>query len=67
MANDPLFWLAAAACLVVLFILLVGIGGFAKGGEFNKKHANKIMRLRLLAQFVAVILIVGFVWIRSGG
>jgi hypothetical protein len=67
MANDPLFWLAAAACLVVLFILLVGIGGFAKGGEFNKKYANKIMRLRLLAQFVAVILIVGFVWLRSGG
>ncbi|WP_294221820.1 twin transmembrane helix small protein [uncultured Shimia sp.] len=67
MANDPLFWLAAAACLVVLFILLVGIGGFAKGGEFNKKHANKIMRLRLIAQFVAVILIVGFVWLRSGG
>jgi hypothetical protein len=67
MANDPLFWLAAVACLAVLFILLVGIGGFAKGGDFNKKHANKIMRLRLLAQFVAVVLIVGFVWLRSGG
>ncbi|WP_299428217.1 twin transmembrane helix small protein [uncultured Shimia sp.] len=67
MANDPLFWFAAVACLAVLFILLVGIGGFAKGGEFNKKHANKIMRLRLLAQFVAVVLIVGFVWLRSGG
>ncbi len=67
MANDPLFWFAAVACLIVLFILLVGIGGFAKGGEFNKKYANKIMRLRLLAQFVAVILIVGFVWLRSGG
>ncbi|MCP4207544.1 MAG: twin transmembrane helix small protein [Shimia sp.] len=67
MANDPLFWLIAVTCLVVLFILLVGIGGFAKGGEFNKKYANKIMRLRLLAQFVAVVLIVGFVWLRSGG
>ena len=67
MANDPLFWLAAASCLVVLFVLLVGIIGFAKGGEFNKKYANKIMRLRLLTQFVAVILIVGFVWLRSGG
>jgi uncharacterized membrane protein len=67
MANDPLFWLIAVTCLAVLFILLVGIGGFAKGGEFNKKYANKIMRLRLLAQFIAVILIVGFVWLRSGG
>jgi len=67
MANDPLFWLIAVTCLAVLFILLAGIGGFAKGGEFNKKYANKIMRLRLLAQFIAVILIVGFVWLRTGG
>ncbi len=67
MANDPFFWVVAVSCLIVLFILLVGIGGFAKGGDFNKKYANKIMRLRLLAQFIAVVLIVGFVWLRSGG
>ncbi|SFI83324.1 twin transmembrane helix small protein [Jannaschia pohangensis] len=67
MRDDPLFYVVAGACLVVLVILLFGIGGFAKGGEFNKKHANKIMRMRLIAQLVAVILLVGFVWIRSKG
>ena len=67
MLNDPLFLIAAFACLAVLGILMLGIGGFAKGGEFNKKHANRIMRWRIGAQFVAVILILLFVWLRSGG
>lgn len=67
MTRDPLFLLAAFACLLVLAILLVGIGGFAKGGDFNRKHANRIMRWRLGAQFVAVILIVGFAWMRAKG
>ncbi|MBO9475753.1 MULTISPECIES: twin transmembrane helix small protein [unclassified Shimia] len=67
MANDPLFWVAAIACFGVLIVLMVGVGGFAKGGEFNKKYANKIMRLRIGAQFVAVLLILAFVWLRQGG
>ena len=48
-------------------VLLVGVGGFARGGEFNRKYANKIMRLRILAQFVAVMLIVLFVWLPKRG
>ena len=62
MAKDPLFIVAAVACLAVVAVLMIGIGGFARGGEFNKKYANKIMRLRLLVQFVAVVLIVAFVY-----
>lgn len=65
MANDPLFIIAAIACLAVLGILMVGIGGFAKGGDFNRKHANRIMRWRVGAQFVAVVLIVLFVYVRQ--
>ncbi|MCR9088504.1 MAG: twin transmembrane helix small protein [Rhodobacteraceae bacterium] len=64
MINDPLFIIAAIACLLVLGILLVGIGGFARGGEFNKKHANRIMRYRIAAQFIAVLLILAFVAVR---
>jgi len=62
MANDPLFIVAAIACFAVLGVLMLGIFGFARGGDFNKKHANRIMRLRLLFQFVAVLLIVAFVY-----
>lgn len=67
MRDDPLFYVVAAACLGVLVILMIGVGGFAKGGDFNRKYANKIMRLRIAAQFVAVLLILGFIWLRSGG
>ncbi|MEM6464652.1 MAG: twin transmembrane helix small protein [Pseudomonadota bacterium] len=67
MFKDPLFIVVAIACLVVLGILLTGIGGFAKGGDFNRKHANRIMRYRIYAQFVAVALLLVFVLVRRGG
>lgn len=67
LAKDPLFIVVGIACLVVLGILLTGIGGFAKGGDFNRKHANRIMRYRIYAQFGAIVLILLFVLIRRGG
>ncbi|MBV2359813.1 twin transmembrane helix small protein [Thalassococcus sp. CAU 1522] len=66
MAKDPLFIVMAIAMFVVVGVLLFGIGSFAKGGEFNKKYANKAMRWRIIAQFVAVMLILLFVWLRRG-
>ena len=65
MQDKPLFILAAVAVLVVTVILMVGVGGFARGGDFNRKHANRIMRWRVIAQFIAVLLILAFVLIRS--
>lgn len=67
MLNDPLFILVALACITVLTILAIGIGGFTKGGDFNKKNANKVMRLRIIAQFGAIVLILLFVFIRRDG
>ncbi|WP_185802687.1 twin transmembrane helix small protein [Pontivivens nitratireducens] len=67
MVQGPLLYVIGIACLAVLVVLLIGVGGFAKGGDFNKKYANKIMRLRILLQFVAVIIIVIGVWIARGG
>lgn len=67
MADDPLFWLIAVAVLIVLGILMLGIGSFGKGGDWNRKNANKIMRWRISAQFVAVALILLFVYLRGEG
>ncbi|RBI75808.1 twin transmembrane helix small protein [Roseovarius sp. TE539] len=67
MLQDPLFILVIVACGAVAAILLFGIGTFGKGGEFNRKHANKIMRWRIAAQFVAVLVILLFVYIRRQG
>ncbi|RMD95447.1 MAG: twin transmembrane helix small protein [Alphaproteobacteria bacterium] len=66
MLSDPLFVLVAISMLAVLAILMVGVGGFARGGDFNRKHANRLMRWRVGAQAVAVALIVFFVWYRAG-
>lgn len=66
MANDPLFFVVIGACVAVLLVLVTGIGVFGKGGELNHKYANKLMRLRIIAQGVAVALILLFVWLRGG-
>ncbi len=65
MSSDPLFILIVVVCLAVVGVLAFGIGGFAKGGEFNKRHGNRMMRWRLGLQAVAVALIVLFVWLRA--
>ena len=63
MTDEPLFYVIALAMLEVLAILATGIGGFAKGGDWNRKHGNRMMRWRLIAQAVAVALIMLFVWL----
>ena len=67
MANDPLFWLMSLSVLVVLGILMLGMGSFGKGGEYNRKNANKIMRWRIGAQLFAVVIILLFVYLRGEG
>ncbi|MEO9650508.1 MAG: twin transmembrane helix small protein [Roseobacter sp.] len=64
---DPFFVLAVIACIAVVVVLALGLGGFAGGGAFNKKNSNKLMRYRLAAQFVAVIFIVLFVYFQKQG
>ena len=51
----------------MLVILTVGIGGFARGGEFNRRHGNRLMRWRIIAQALAVVLILLAVAARQYG
>lgn len=67
MINDPFFYVVAISTLLVLGILIVGVVGFARGGQFNRKHGNRMMRYRIIAQAVAVVLILVFIYLRSGG
>jgi hypothetical protein len=43
--------LAMAATLGVLFF---GLFSMARGGEFNRRNANKLMRARIICQAVAL-------------
>lgn len=65
MPSDPLFIIVVLAVLLVVVVLMFGLGGFAGGGAFSKRNSNKIMRLRLIAQFIAVLLIVAYVYLRK--
>jgi hypothetical protein len=55
------------ACLIVLAVLVFGFSSFARGGEFHARHSNRIMQVRVIAQFCAVILIVFLAWVARGG
>ena len=67
MVDDPLYYIVTLAILVVFVILMIGLGSFTSGGEFNRKYANKLMRYRIIAQAVAVALILLFVVLRQNG
>ena len=67
MRDDPLFWIVIIAVLIVFGILALGIGSFGKDGEFYRKNANRIMRWRIGAQFVAILLILLYVYLRRQG
>ncbi|WP_299566495.1 twin transmembrane helix small protein [uncultured Sulfitobacter sp.] len=63
---DPFFVIIVIAVLAVVVVLMMGLGGFAKGGAFNKANSNKLMRWRIIAQFIAVVLIVIYVYAIRG-
>ena len=47
---------------VVVIVLVLGLGTLFKGGETSKKYSNKLMQLRVLIQFVAILVLVGFAY-----
>ena len=52
--------LGIALLIVVAVVLILGIGTLFKGGETSKKYSNKLMQLRVLLQFIAIIVLVCF-------
>lgn len=46
------------AMVAVFVSLVIGLAAMAKGGEFNKKYGNKLMRLRIGLQALALALFV---------
>jgi hypothetical protein len=55
----------ALALAAVLGVLIVGVFGMLKGGEFNRKYGNKLMQLRVVLQGVALVMIVLFLLLSS--
>lgn len=51
------------AVLAVAFVLLLGLINMLRGGSANR--SQQLMRMRVLLQFVAIIIIMGVIWWRA--
>ena len=55
--------LSITLLILVGIVLILGIGTLFKGGEISKKYSNKLMQLRVLLQFIAILALVGFAYL----
>jgi formate-dependent nitrite reductase membrane component NrfD len=55
------------AMLMTLGIVFAGIFAMARGGEFNQKWANKLMRARVVMQAIALVMFVLAVYLLKQG
>ena len=53
---------AIALLMAVAVVLILGVGTLFKGGSTSKKYSNKLMQLRVLLQFIAIIVLVGLAY-----
>ena len=55
---------------IILMLALVAVAGIlgwgvltmARGGAYNMKNSNRIMRYRIIFQAIALIIILGLMW-----
>jgi len=61
-----LFDILIPICLfAVVVVLFFGIYALFRGGDFGRSYSNKLMRLRVLLQFIAIlVLVAAFAWNR---
>ena len=65
--NGVILTLLAVNLAAVVIVLLTGVAGMARGGDFNAKYGNKLMRLRVILQGLAVVLFLLLVLTASRG
>ncbi len=63
---DLLQILVPVSIALVFIVLCIGVFAMFRGGEFNRTWSNKLMRLRVAMQFVAVIIIMSAVYFAGG-
>lgn len=64
MANFMSTYLVPIAIVAVAVVLLLGLVNMMRGGSPNT--SQKLMRLRVLLQFVAIVVIMAAIWVMRG-
>ncbi|MEM9168723.1 MAG: twin transmembrane helix small protein [Pseudomonadota bacterium] len=58
--SSLFFFLIPLALAATAIVLGFGIYSLARGGAFAKENGNRLMRLRVLAQGVAIVIMMTF-------
>jgi hypothetical protein len=59
---DVFAYLIPAGLLVVFLVLCFGIYTLFRGGDFARSWSNKAMRMRVVAQFVVILILIAAMW-----
>ncbi len=62
---DVFDFLIPAGLVVVFLVLCFGIYAMFRGGDFGRSWSNKAMRMRVVAQFVVVLILVAALWVKQ--
>ena len=66
--NSPIVTLVTIAALaVVAVILFMGLWNMFRGGEGSGNRSQTLMRARVIAQFIAIIVILGALFLFGQG
>jgi hypothetical protein len=65
MTLEPLNIAIFVAMAAVLTVLIAGIANLAITGDKARSRSNQLMRLRVLVQFIAVILLMIGFWLKT--
>ena len=59
--------LVGVVTAIVAAVLVVGLYSLFRGGDFARTYSNKLMRLRIVAQFIAIIVIMAVLYLSGRG
>ncbi len=59
---DLFAYLIPAALIAVFLVLCFGIYTLFRGGDFGRSWSNKAMRMRVVVQFIAILVLVAAMW-----
>ena len=62
-SSTVLPFVLVVSMVLALLMVVVGVIAMAKNGNFNKKHSNKLMRMRVLFQGISVLVFAAIIYL----
>ena len=62
-SSTVLPFVLVVSMVLALLMVVIGVIALAKNGNFNKKHSNKLMRMRVLFQGIAVLVFAAIIYL----